>query len=119
MKPVQFIRDNHARFLHLLEQVRQLVQARRWQDALDAAAECASHAWLQHSGIFASVELESLIAQAGRHLSERAPAPPPAPGGENRRRLLTIMTSAHSVGGHSRIAWRWCRLTPGRSTRSC
>ncbi|AVS81394.1 hypothetical protein C8237_10065 [Paracidovorax avenae] len=113
MKPVQFIRDNHARFLHLLEQVRQLVQARRWQDALDAAAECASHAWLQHSGIFASVELESLIAQAGRHLSERAPAPPPAPGGENRRRLLTIMTSAHSVGGHSRIAWRWCQLDPG------
>lgn len=113
MKPVQFIRDNHARFLQLLERVRQRIQARQWQDALDAASECASHAWLQHSGVFASAELESLIAQAGKHLSAGAPARPPASGPKASRRLLTIMTSAHSVGGHSRIAWRWCQLDAG------
>lgn len=102
---------NHAAFAAALDQVRQRVAKGDHEAALQAASDCAHRAWMQHSGVFAAPELESLLAQVGHALppTDRRPPPEATP-----RRVLTVLTSVHAVGGHSRIAWRWI----GIDTRS-
>lgn len=103
------VNRHHQTFVEMLARVRQQIAEGLPDAALQAASECAHFAWMQHSGLFASPELETLLADVGRTLppSERkAPA-------DGARRVLTIMTSVHAVGGHSRIAWRWIGLDTG------
>jgi len=103
------VHRHHQLFVGMLARVRQLVSEGNYDAALQAAGECAHSAWMQHSGLFASPELEALLADVG-HTLPSAERKAPADG---MRRVLTIMTSVHAVGGHSRIAWRWIGLDTG------
>ncbi len=103
---------NHDAFAAALDQVRQRIAEGDLEAALQAASDCAHGAWMRHSGLFASPALESLLAQVGQALpaAERAP---PQGATATPRRVLTVLTSVHAVGGHSRIAWRWIGIDTG------
>lgn len=106
MTAQQQVKDNYAVFLQGLRKIEDLIDQNALDDALQAANEVAYHAWMHHCGIFVSTALESLLAK----ISTMLPPSPPMVPGHGRRRLLTVMTSVHAVGGHSRIAWRWIKM---------
>jgi GT2 family glycosyltransferase len=99
--------QNHEAFERGLMQVEQALARGDLEQALEAAHGAAYHAWMHHCGIFVSPRLEQLLAQIGARLPA---APTAVPNTSGRRRMLTLMSSAHAVGGHSRIAWRWIRM---------
>lgn len=75
------------------------------EQALRLTAAAADWAWYNHTGLFVSQRLERVTQAAGRRLL--ATLPDWAPPGRERRRVLHVLTEAHAVGGHTRLAWRW------------
>lgn len=106
--------QNHAEFQALLDRMDEAVEAGQADIAIELAEAAASIAWLQGCGIFASPRLESLLARIGKTLR---PSPPEAQPAGTDRQVLTIMSSAHAVGGHTRLACRWMALDT-RSTHT-
>jgi len=98
--------DHHARFLSCLEEITGLIDQSELDAALQRAHDAASYAWTHACGIFVSATLEEQLACISRQLPDNTL--PTVPSGQ--RRVLTIMSSIHAVGGHSRIAWRWFQL---------
>lgn len=110
----QLVRSNHARFRELLAEATRLTRAGDTEAGLLKAQEAAFWAWRNSCGLFASPELEALLARLSAQLT--LPALPAKPE-SGLRRVLTVMTLAGSVGGHSRMAWRWMALdTQSRHT---
>ena len=106
--------QNHTEFQALLDRMEEAVEAGRADTAIGLAEAAASIAWLQGCGIFSSPRLESLLARLGKSLHARPPEARPV-GAD--RHVLTIMSSAHAVGGHTRLACRWMALDT-RSTHT-
>src|SRR6185312_15376435 len=106
--------QNHTEFQALLDRMEEAVEAGRADTAIGLAEAAASIAWLQGCGIFSSPRLESLLARLGKSL--HASPSKARPVGANRH-VLTIMSSAHAVGGHTRLACRWMALDT-RSTHT-
>lgn len=112
MTTLQEARDHHAHFQAGLQRLATLVDQGDIEASLRHAHDVAAHAWKHACGIFVSVPLEEQLARLSRLIPQEAStAPPPSEAdGEPVRRVLTIMSSIHAVGGHSRIAWRWFQL---------
>lgn len=92
--------------------------AERGQHDLAAAwAEMAAYqGWHSHPGFFADDRLEQLLARIGlatttRGLSWRAG------GSDWPRRVLHVLTEVYSIGGHTRLVWRW--IEADRRRRHC
>jgi hypothetical protein len=81
------------------------------------ATATADAAWHNHPGRFTSPGLERALAAAGRRHVPPMPVltAPRRRAGPWPRSVLHVITEAHGVGGHTRLAWRWMRLDPGRS----
>ncbi|MCU1488725.1 MAG: glycosyl transferase family 1, partial [Acidimicrobiaceae bacterium] len=76
----------------------------RLDDALSVARAAAD--WSCHqTTLWMSPELEAVVSTAGRQLLEEADAWRPTHG--TRRRVAHVLTEARSIGGHTRLAWRW------------
>lgn len=99
--------ENYKIFEQGLSQAEKFLAEGALEHAMETAHTTAYHAWMHHCGIFVSPRLERMLAQVGARLPA---APAVVPNESGRRRLLTIMSSVHAVGGHSRIAWRWIRM---------
>lgn len=101
----QKVYQAHEQFKEALSKLRRMLLDADAdpEAALQFAQQLAGFAWLNSCGLFVSTELESILGQLGQHLD----AVPRLRQGPEQRKVLLVMSSAHGVGGHSRIAWRW------------
>lgn len=99
--------QNHVEFQQLLDRIEEATESRDYDTAIRLAESAASQAWLKGCGIFSSARLESLLTRIGRAL----PDVPLTPRQTTvQRRVLTVLTTAYAVGGHTRLACRWITL---------
>lgn len=87
----------------------------RYYEACIVAEIAAYFAATNHPGIFSSPLLEKVLLEIGNKCIKR----------HNRRklentvslpkRILHVLTEAHSIGGHTRGVWRWIQLDSSRS----
>lgn len=106
MNAKETVRDRYMTFQEGLSRIEALIDTGQLEEALNLANLIAYQAWTQHCGLFASHTLEVLLGR----ISAMLPNPPDQRTVAARRRVLTIMSSAHAYGGHSRIAWRWIKI---------
>jgi hypothetical protein len=74
----------------------------------------AYYAWFHPTGLFASPELEEILSQIGKSLPAVHPELSPnsqAPA----KKILHVLTEVHSLGGHTRLTWRWIRGDANRN----
>jgi glycosyltransferase involved in cell wall biosynthesis len=85
----------------------------RYAKSAELLQEAANAAWHRHAGFFCSVEMETVLKHISTKTMEfRSEAKDRPPGPD---RVLHVLTRAHSIGGHSRLAWRWIESDPVRS----
>lgn len=98
-------RDHRAHLDALVTQAAQAVDAGAFAEAADHLATAATFAWENHTGLFLDRRIESLLQRIARHVNATFAIAPrcTAPVG-------FLMTSIHTYGGHSKIAWRWMQL---------
>jgi hypothetical protein len=80
---------------------------------LTAAAVAESAAFLachRHPGCFTSKALEALLGEVGREECPGRPTRRP----EVVRHVTHVLTTAHDIGGHTRLTERWIRLDTER-----
>lgn len=106
--------DRHfAEFGVLVGRAQDALRRDRPAGAASWAQIAANYAWLNHTGTFASPELEGLLDQLGHRLTgparaPRDPARPPVAGPPGQpRRVLHVATQAYGVGGHTQMLSRW------------
>jgi glycosyltransferase involved in cell wall biosynthesis len=72
------------------------------------------YAWLHPTGLFASTELEDLLAEIGATIAAHTPAAgrdaPAYP-----KNVLHVLTEVHGLGGHTRLTWRWIEADDTRA----
>jgi glycosyltransferase involved in cell wall biosynthesis len=76
------------------------------------AQVAAQFAWMNHPGLFTSVEIEDRLRSSW---SNRGIGPSVTVR-RGRPRILHVLTQAYGVGGHTRLAWRWIRADRGRTS---
>ena len=97
---------NHDEFREHLERLEAAVEQGDWQLAIEQAEMTARRAWLHGCGVFAAPAFEALLQRIGRAL----PDVPPVAGPPGQRRVVTVLSCALPLGGHSRLAARWIAL---------
>jgi hypothetical protein len=112
--------DALAHHLHgfrtLTERARQREARGRWDAAAAWAQIAAHHAWMNHTGLFASPELEETLARLGSRLpddsrSRRRPADP--------HEVLHVVTQCYGTGGSTQAIASWIQQDRGRHHRVC
>ena len=102
------IQNHRSRFDEHLRSLAPLVAERRVEEAIQAAHDAATYAAQHSCGLFVSEVLEQQLAQIGQLIPDAQAVDPTRQTG--RRHVVTVMSGAYGIGGHSRIAWRWIEL---------
>jgi len=79
------------------------------------AQTAACHGYFHHPGLWASPELEQMLATIGRRALPRLYDVAPPLGRRPTERVLHVLTRVASIGGHSRMVWRWIGQDSTRS----
>jgi hypothetical protein len=99
--------SNFRQFQALKSEALGSLRRGRLAAAAVQAETAASYTYFHHSGLWASPELERLLTEIGREaLDSGSQAELSAPDG-GPRRVLHVLTRIASIGGHSRMVWRW------------
>lgn len=107
------IRANHAAFERAVDDVRDRHEAGRQLEAAVLAGAAANLATWMHPGLFASGELERVAIDVGRAATTATPGPS-RPRSDEVRDILHVFTRTLTVGGHTRMVWRWMARDGGR-----
>ncbi len=107
------LQQNFQEFRQLVSQTKEFVQQGQYDMAAIYGAIAAEYACIKHPGLFASSELEQVLMTIG----QRA-----IPTNINRisgfsksKKILHVATYVASIGGHSRMIWRWINQDKERS----
>jgi hypothetical protein len=113
--------DNHAEFRSLLAEARRRLRRGRPAAAAAYAQAAAAFAWTNHTGLFASDELEGLLADVGSGVPDRtiAGSRVSGPRGHGPRSILHVLTQAYDTGGHTQAVACWMEQDAGRTHRVC
>ena len=109
------IQQNHRAFEACVAQGRaHLDDGDPLQAAVHAGLAANLATWM-HPGLFASGALEQLAVDIGRSVAPRTRVGrPPRPRGGEIRDVLHVISRTLSVGGHTRMIWRWMALDEDR-----
>lgn len=112
----QLIPQNYAEFRNLVAQAKDFLERGKYDMAAVYGEMAASYASGKHCGLFVSLELEQILLAIGRkairnnnYLSVGKSSL------HNPKKILHIATSIGSIGGHSRMLWRWIQQDTERS----
>ncbi len=111
------IRRHFEVFQHLLESSEDFAARGDFAAAAAYAQIAASHAYRNHGGLWSSSRLEAVLGDIGESLSYDAESRHWAGQERNEapHRILHVMTTAYSIGGHTRMVWRWIQQDRRRS----
>ncbi|MBD2493030.1 glycosyltransferase [Nostoc sp. FACHB-280] len=107
---INLIPQNFAVFHSLLLQAKTLVKRRKYEDGTVCAEMAAKFACGQPCGLFVSWELEQVLLEIGKHaIKQNSYLKKEAVISKSNRpkNILHVCTSVMSIGGHSRMLWRW------------
>ena len=80
------------------------------EHVLRAAMLAANYAWWAPTGRLGDLRLERLVISA-----VRASGSVTVDGDRSSGRVLHVLSEAHAIGGHTRLAWRWMDRDPRTS----
>ncbi|HJQ01072.1 MAG TPA: hypothetical protein VJ851_05695 [Jatrophihabitans sp.] len=103
----QRLAEHHSEFCRLVEQAQLRLARGQLASAAAWAQIAAQYAWLNHTGLFASPELEQLLMEIARRVPGVNPAATTRARSEPPREVLHVATQAYSVGGHTQMLSRW------------
>jgi glycosyltransferase involved in cell wall biosynthesis len=103
---------NRERFERLLGRACRYAERGRHDLAAAWAEIAADQGYSSHPGFFADDRLEQL-ARIGLATTTRAQSWG-AGGWDWPRRVLHVLTEVYSIGGHTRLVWRWIEADRGR-----
>jgi hypothetical protein len=107
---------HHDEYLTLVEASERLLRRDRLDAAAAYAQTAAHYAWMNHTGLFASPELERVLGRLGARLpspvrtARRASQPP---------EVLHVVTQCYGTGGSTQAIACWIEQDPGRHHRVC
>ncbi|BAZ68248.1 MAG: glycosyltransferase [Pelatocladus maniniholoensis HA4357-MV3] len=103
-------------FRSLIDQTKNLVEKHQYDAAAVYAEIAACYTLYQHCGIFVSTELEHILLTIGQKAIQQSNSinknillP------KNPKNILHVATVVGSIGGHSRMIWRWIQQDADRS----
>jgi glycosyltransferase involved in cell wall biosynthesis len=108
------LEHNHQAFAAAVSRARDHFEAGHLVTAAVHAGVASNLATWMHPGLFASGDLEHLSVQIGRAAAGDAPAMTPRHRDGRVGRVLHVFTRTLTVGGHTRMVWRWMRLDSTR-----
>lgn len=94
--------ENRRRYELLLDMARHYAARDDVERVLAAAMLAANYAWLAPVGLLSDTRLERIVVHA-----VRGPARVSVDGDRHEGRVLHVLSEAYSIGGHTRLAWRW------------
>lgn len=106
----RLIPQNFKFFRTLIAQAKTLVEREKYDEAAVYAERAASFACGQPCGFFVSFELEQVLLKIGKQAikSSNYQRQNLWVSQSNRpKNILHVCTSVMSIGGHSRMLWRW------------
>jgi glycosyltransferase involved in cell wall biosynthesis len=102
------VQQNFKEFSSLVAQAKDCVKRGRYNAAAAYAEIAAISASGKHSGLFVSPELESVISKIGLKVIPTNPGSDQSPSlHKTPKHVFHVATSVMSIGGHSRMIWRW------------
>lgn len=107
---------HHDEFLQLVREARRHLDRGRWEAAAATAQMAGQYAWMNHTGRFASPDLEQLLAELGARLAQ-VPAREPRP--RDVREVLHVVTQCYGTGGSTQAIACWIEQDGGRRHRVC
>lgn len=102
--------DNRRHHGLLVAMARHYAEQGDVERVLRAAMAAANYAWLAPVGLLSDLDLERTVVRAvGGAGAVRVD------GDRHTGRVLHVLSEAYSVGGHTRLAWRWMNRDPRTS----
>jgi glycosyltransferase involved in cell wall biosynthesis len=110
------IQQNFEEFRSLVAQAKDFMERGQYDAAAIYAEIAAFYAVGKHCGLFVSPELESILSEIGRKVIPTSFSSGQSPSlRKSPKHILHVATSVMSIGGHSRMIWRWIQQDAERS----
>ncbi|GJD16219.1 hypothetical protein RIVM261_011750 [Rivularia sp. IAM M-261] len=101
------IQQNFRVFRSLVAQTQELEQSHKYDEAVVYGQMAAFHASLKHCGLFVSPELEQILIKIGKEAIPKYSCQKSSLHSEKPKNILHVATGVQSIGGLSRMIWRW------------
>jgi glycosyltransferase involved in cell wall biosynthesis len=110
------IQQNFKEFRSLVAQAKKFMERGQYDAAAMYAEIAAFYAVGKHCGLFVSPELESVLSEIGQKVIPTSLSSGQSPSlRKSPKHILHVATSVMSIGGHSRMIWRWIQQDTERS----
>lgn len=111
------LRDHREGLVQLTRQSAIALAAGRLEHAVVWVQIAAHFAWMNHSGVFASSELEGVLEAVAARTTDAKLQAERRPGERAVSRVLHVATQLYQTGGHTQVIRCWVEQDPGREHR--
>jgi glycosyltransferase involved in cell wall biosynthesis len=108
----RLIPENFQVFRSLVDQAKNLTQSGNYEAAAVYGTMAAFYANWRHCGFFVSPELEQVLIAIGQQAIPTRSVPRSK---HSPQKILHVSPAVASIGGHSRLIWRWIQQDVERS----
>jgi Glycosyl transferases group 1 len=104
----QRIPQNFEEFRRLIAEAQKYMRTRNYETAAVYSEMAAMHATHKHCGLFVSSELEEVLFNIGKKVvPNTSSSVTNVKSHKALKNILHVSTTVMSIGGHSRMIWRW------------
>jgi Glycosyl transferases group 1 len=104
----QKIPQNFEEFRRLIAEAKRYMHTYNYETAAAYSEMAAIHATHKHCGLFVSSELEEILCNIGKEvLPDSYSSATNEKTHKIPKNILHVSTTVMSIGGHSRMIWRW------------